>query len=112
MPNDELVFTVNVKNTGKVAGKTSVLLFSSEEVASITPDNRRLRAFEKIELAPGETKTVTLKVKASDLAFIGMDNKWHLEKGAFDIHVGSQAVKIFADATKIWPNYIKTDVPM
>jgi beta-glucosidase len=112
MPNDELVFTVNVKNTGKVAGKTSVLLFSSEEVASITPDNRRLRAFEKIELAPGETKTVTLKVKASDLAFIGMDNKWHLEKGAFDIHVGSQAVKIFADATKIWPNYIKTDLPM
>lgn len=107
MPNDELVFTVNVKNSGKVAGKETVLLYSSEEVASITPDNRRLRAFDKIELAPGESKTVTLKVKASDLSFIGLDNKWHLEKGAFDIHVGNQSLKIYADATKIWQNYLK-----
>lgn len=107
MPNDELVFTVNVKNTGKMAGKETVLLYSSEEVASITPDNRRLRAFDKIELAPGETKTVTLKVKASDLSFIGLDHKWHLEKGAFDIHVGSQSLKIYADTTKIWQNYLK-----
>lgn len=107
MPNDELVFTVNVKNTGKVAGKDAVLLFTSEAVASITPDNRRLRAFEKIELAPGETKTVTFKVKASDLAFIGMDNKWHLEKGLFTVHVGTQALKIYDDATHIWQNYLK-----
>ncbi len=107
MPNDELVFTVNVKNTGKVAGKDAVLLFTSEEVASITPDNRRLRAFEKIELAPGETKTVTFKIKASDLAFIGMDNKWHLEKGLFTVHVDTQAIKIYDDATQIWQNYLK-----
>jgi beta-glucosidase len=107
MPNDELVFTVNVKNTGKVAGKDAVLLFTSEAVASITPDNRRLRAFEKIELAPGETKTVSFKVKASDLAFIGMDNKWHLEKGLFTVHVGTQALKIYDDTTKIWPTYLK-----
>ncbi len=107
MPSDDLVFTVNVKNTGKVAGKDAVLLFTSEAVASITPDNRRLRAFEKIELAPGETKTVTFKVKASDLAFIGMDNKWHLEKGLFTVHVGTQALKIYDDATHIWQNYLK-----
>jgi beta-glucosidase len=107
MPNDDLVFTVNVKNTGKVAGKDAVLLFTSEAVASITPDNRRLRAFEKIELAPGETKTVTFKIKASDLAFIGMDNKWHLEKGLFTVHVGTQALKIYDDATHIWQNYLK-----
>jgi beta-glucosidase len=107
MPNDELVFTVNVKNTGKVAGKDAVLLFTSEAVASITPDNRRLRAFEKIELAPNETKTVTFKIKASDLAFIGMDNKWHLEKGLFTVHVGTQALKIYDDATHIWQNYLK-----
>ena len=67
--NDELTFTVDVKNTGNRVGKESVLLFSSDLVASLTPDNRRLRAFEKVELKPGETKTVTLKLKGSDLAF-------------------------------------------
>ena len=57
---DELVFMVDVTNTGDKAGKESVLLFGSDLVASLTPDIRRLRAFEKVELQPGETKTVTL----------------------------------------------------
>ena len=100
--NDELTFTVNVKNTGNRVGKESVLLFSSDLVASLTPDNRRLRAFEKIELKPGETKTVTLKLKGSDLAFVGYDGKWILEKGDFRIQAGNQVLNVVCTDTKKW----------
>ena len=72
---------MDVKNTGKVAGKESILLFSSDLVASMVPDGRRLRAFDKVELQPGETKTVTFELKADDLAFVGWDGKWRLEEG-------------------------------
>ena len=105
--DDVLTFTVDVTNTGKVAGKESVLLFSSDLVASLTPDNRRLRAFEKVELRPGETKTVTLKVKASDLAFVGYDGKWILEKGDFRIQAGDQTTNIVCTATKKWDSQNK-----
>lgn len=100
--DDELTFTVNVTNTGKVTGKESVLLFSKDLVASSTPDNIRLRNFEKIELQPGETKTVTLKLKGSDLAFVGYDGKWRLEQGDFKIKCGDQWVDLQCTATKIW----------
>ena len=100
--DDVLTFTVDVKNTGSKMGKESVLLFSSDLVASLTPDNRRLRAFEKVELQPGETKTVTLKVKASDLAFVGYDGKWVLEKGDFRVQAGNQLVNITCSETKKW----------
>lgn len=100
--DDVLTFTVDVKNTGSKIGKESVLLFSSDLVASLTPDNRRLRAFEKVELQPGETKTVTLKVKASDLAFVGYDGKWVLEKGDFRVQAGNQLVNITCSETKKW----------
>lgn len=100
--NDELTFTVDVKNTGNRVGKESVLLFSSDLVASLTPDNRRLRAFEKVELKPGETKTVTLKLKGSDLAFVGYDGKWILEKGDFRIQAGNQVLNVACTDTKKW----------
>lgn len=100
--NDELVFTVDVKNTGFVTGKESVLLFTSDKVASMTPDVRRLRAFDKVELKTGESKTVTLKVKASDLAFVGTDGKWLLEAGEFDVQVGNQVLKLNCTSTKKW----------
>ena len=64
--------------------------------------NIRLRNFDKIELAPGETKTVTLKLKASDLAFVGYDGKWRLEKGDFTIKCGDQRIDISCTQTKIW----------
>ena len=100
--SDELVFTVDVTNTGKVAGKESVLLYSKDLVASSTPDNIRLRNFEKIALNPGETKTVTLKLKGSDLAFVGYDGKWRLEKGDFTIKCGDQSLNIHCSETKVW----------
>lgn len=99
---DNLTFTVDVTNTGAMAGKESVLLYSSDLVASIVPDSRRLRAFQKIALQPGETKTVTFTIPASDLAFVGADGKWILEEGEFAITVGGQVVMINATETKKW----------
>lgn len=100
--DDELEFTVDVTNTGKVAGKESVLLFAKDLVASSTPDNKRLRQFVKIELQPGETKTVSMKIKASDLAFVDYFGKWRLEEGKFLVFCEDQAVEIKCNETKVW----------
>lgn len=100
--DDTLTFTVDVANTGKRVGKETVMLFSSDLVASMTPENRRLRAFEKIELKPGEKKTVSLAVPASALAFVGHDGHWTLEKGDFRIQVGNQTVKVNCTETHTW----------
>lgn len=99
---DILNFEVDVTNTGKVAGMESVLLFSSDVVASTSPDIRRLRQFDKISLNPGETRTVKLSVPADDLAFVGYDEKWILEKGDFIIQVGDKTLNITATETKKW----------
>lgn len=100
--DDVLTFTVDVTNTGDRAGKESVLLFSSDLVASLSPDNRRLRAFEKIELQPGETKTVVLRLKGSDLAFVGYDGKWILEQGDFRFQTGDRTVNAYCRETRKW----------
>lgn len=99
---DELTFSVNVKNVGSRAGKEVVMLFSSDLVASLIPDNRRLRAFDKIELQPNEIKTVSFKLKASDLAFVGNDGKWLLEKGDFNMSVGKQNLIITCTQDYKW----------
>ncbi|MCR4843379.1 MAG: glycoside hydrolase family 3 C-terminal domain-containing protein [Bacteroidales bacterium] len=99
---DTLVFSVDVTNTGARFGKEAVLLYTSDEVASLMPDNRRLRAFEKIGLEPGETRTVTLSVPAKDLAFVGFDGRWHLEKGLFTVLVGGEYLKINCTETVIF----------
>ncbi len=101
-PEDVLKVTVDVTNVGEVAGKESVLLFSSDIYASSTPDVRRLRAFEKIELAPGETKTVELEVTAKDLAFVNYYGKWTLEAGEFALSVADQSVTVNCTRTIIW----------
>lgn len=101
-PNDEITFTVDVTNKGAVAGKEPVLLFSKDVVASTVPDNIRLRAFDKVDLKPGETKTVTFKIPVSDLAFVGADNKWTVEKGDFRFRVGSQWTDGKCIETKVW----------
>ncbi|MBQ7422419.1 MAG: glycoside hydrolase family 3 C-terminal domain-containing protein [Prevotella sp.] len=100
--DDDITFQVDVTNTGSVAGKESVLLFASDLVASLTPDNRRLRAFEKISLQPQETKTVSLTIKGSDLAYVGYDGKWVLESGEFRIQTGDQTMIITCTADKKW----------
>ncbi len=100
--NDVLTVTVDVKNTGARAGKEAVLLYSSDIVASVVPDNKRLRDFTKIELQPGETKTVTFQLPAGKLAFVGADGRWTLEEGDFVLTVGNQIVGTACTATKIW----------
>ena len=100
--DDMLTVTVDVKNTGNRVGKEAVLLYSSDLVASVVPDNKRLRDFTKIELQPGETKTVTFQLPASDLAFVGADGKWILEEGDFTLRIGNQTAAINCTATKKW----------
>ena len=99
---DIIKVSVDVKNTGKVAGKESVLLFSSDLIASMVPDGRRLRAFDKIDLQPGETKTVTFDLNADDLAFVGYDGKWRLEEGDFKLMIADQIADIHCADTYQW----------
>lgn len=100
---DIIKVSVDVKNTGKVAGKESVLLFSSDLIASMVPDGRRLRAFDKVELQPGETKTMRFELKADDLAFVDWNGKWRLEEGDFKLMIADQSADIHCTDTYQWP---------
>jgi len=100
--DDVLTVTVDVKNTGNRAGKEAVLLYSSDLMASIVPDNRRLRDFTKIALEPGQQKTVTFRLPAKSLAFVGADGRWTLEEGDFTLKVGRLTQNVTCTKTKIW----------
>jgi beta-glucosidase len=97
-----LKISIDVTNTGKMAGKESVLLYSSDLVATMTPDGRRLRQFDKVELQPGETHTISLRLPASDLAFVGFDGRWTLEAGDFDLSIGTLTTRVVCDETYTW----------
>lgn len=99
---DALKVTVDVKNTGSRAGKEAVLLYTSDLIASLVPDNKRLREFTKVELQPGETKTVSFTLPAKSMAFVGEDGKWTLEEGDFTIRVGRLAKNVHCTQTKVW----------
>lgn len=101
-PTDSLLVAIDVTNTGAMAGKESVLLYSTDLVASITPECRRLRAFDKISLLPQETKTVEFCLPARDLAFVDPDGKWVLEEGAFRLTVGNQTATVTCNGTHSW----------
>ena len=100
--DDVLTVSVDVKNTGNRAGKEAVLLYSSDLVASIVPDNKRLRDFTKVELQPGETKTVTFQLPAKKLAFVGADCRWTLEEGDFVLKIANLTVPAVCTQTKVW----------
>lgn len=98
---DQLTFTVDVTNTGSRKGKETVMLFTSDLVASrLVPDNRRLRAFKKVEIEPGKTQTVSLTIPASDLAYVGPDGRWILEEGDFKATISGLDKTITCTATK------------
>ena len=101
LPGDTLSVSVDVTNTGLCEGKESVLLYSSDLVASVTPDGRRLRAFDKISLKPKETRTVTLRLPVDDLAFVGWDGKRHLEEGEFRLSLADKQVSVWCSQTVI-----------
>ena len=100
--DDVLTVSVDVSNTGSRVGKEPVLLYTSDLVASLTPDNRRLRDFTKVELQPGETRTVTFRLPAKSMAFVGADCRWTLEEGDFLLRVGRLEQKVTCTKTKIW----------
>ena len=100
--DDIIKVSVDVTNTGEVGGKESVLLFSSDLVASLSPDVRRLRGFEKVSLRPGEVQTVTFDIKGEDLAFVNEKGKWTLEEGEFMLQLGDQTINIICTQTKVW----------
>ncbi|MBO4585517.1 MAG: glycoside hydrolase family 3 C-terminal domain-containing protein, partial [Bacteroidales bacterium] len=100
--DDILKVTVTVTNTGTRAGKEAVLLYSSDLVASLIPDVKRLRGFEKIALEPGESKEVSFSLPASDLAFVGADGKWRLEAGDFRLACGGLGAMVHCTETKVW----------
>lgn len=100
--DDTLTLTVDVKNTGLREGMETVLLFSSDLVASQTPDVVRLRGFDKITLPAGATKTVSFSIPASDLAFVDYNGKWTLEKGDFRFQIGTETLKARCTETKVW----------
>lgn len=108
--NDTITLSVSVRNEGKMEAKESVLLFSSDLVATLTPDIRRLREFEKVDLKPGETKRVSLKILGSDLAFVGSDGHWVLEEGDFMMQIGDQTVTITCGETKRWEEPNKRNI--
>ena len=99
---DVISVSLKVKNTGKVAGKEAVILYSSDLVASVIPDVRRVRAFKKVELAPGKEATVEFSLPANDLAFVGADGRWTLEKGEFRLSSGGLSEIVSCTKTKVW----------
>ena len=101
-PEDELTVSVTVTNTGNVEGKEAVIFYTSDLVASITPDNKRVRGFDKVNLKPGESTQVSFTIPASDLAFVGQDNKWRVEEGEFNFILGTQKVTAKCTKTKVW----------
>jgi beta-glucosidase len=87
-PAGRIRVQVTVQNTGGRAGDETVLLYTRQHYASRTPYTRRLRAFERVSLAPGESRTVAFTLAADDLRFAGQDGRMVLEPGAFDVMVG------------------------
>jgi len=84
----ELTATIDVKNTGSRPGKEVVQLYVSDLFRSLTPPNRELKGFRKVELKPGESQTVSFKLKSADLAFVGVNNHWITEPGKFRVSIG------------------------
>lgn len=101
-PVESTTITVTIKNTGDHDGKEVVQLYTSQLIAALTPDVKRLRGFEKVDLHPGESKTVTFKLALKDLAYVNPENKRILEEGDFKIQVGNQSTMIKLNKTKIY----------
>ncbi|MFH6767258.1 glycoside hydrolase family 3 N-terminal domain-containing protein [Gaetbulibacter aquiaggeris] len=86
--SQELKIAVNIKNTGNAEGKEVVQLYAKDLWASLAPDSKRLIRFEKINLKPGESKTVSWTIDKDDFKFVGINNKWIVEAGEFELQIG------------------------
>lgn len=87
--------SLKVTNTGKRAGKEAVQLYVHDVKSSVKRPVKELVGFEKVDLKPGESKTVTMTVDAKQLAFWDdKNNKWKVEPGTFDLMVGASSADI------------------
>jgi len=91
--NDKLTVSIVIKNTGDKNGKHTVELYTRDLYASITPNIRRLRAFQKISLKAGETKTVTFTIDKNDLAFVNEKLRTVTEPGDFEVMIGDKKIR-------------------
>ncbi|SEK37039.1 glycoside hydrolase family 3 N-terminal domain-containing protein [Parapedobacter koreensis] len=104
-PDEDFTVNVTVTNTGGRAGKEVVQLYTSDEYATITPDNKRLRGFEKIELQPGESRQVIFKLNGKDLSFVDYELHRITEEGKFIVTIGDESQTINVTKTKIFDTY-------
>jgi beta-glucosidase len=86
---DTLIIKVKVTNTGKMTGKEVVQVYIRDEYATITPSVKRLRAFSKVALNPGETKELSFSISKNNLGFVNNSNQWVTETGDFTIMVNN-----------------------
>jgi beta-glucosidase len=94
----KIIASVKVKNTGKYKGKEIVEMYIQDLFGSVVRPVKELRGFKKIELMPGEEKTVEFEITTDTLAFVGADLKCKAEKGKFRIFIGqSSEIEPFAE---------------
>ncbi|HYG40779.1 MAG TPA: glycoside hydrolase family 3 N-terminal domain-containing protein [Cytophagales bacterium] len=93
-PSEKIKVSVNVKNTGKVAGEEVVQLYIRDVVGSVTRPVKELKGFRKISLQPGETQAVAFEISANDLAFYNLDMTWGAEPGEFKVFVGTDSQNV------------------
>ena len=89
-PGGEATVTVDVRNTGKIAGKEVVQLYVNDVVSTVSTPVKVLRGFEKVKLAPGQKKTVSFTLTPDDLALLDCNFQWTVEPGDFEVTVGGQ----------------------
>lgn len=95
--------TVDVRNTGDVAGAEVVQLYVRDEVASVTRPVKELKGFERVELDPGEAETVSFTITPDMLAFWGEEGGWTTEPGTFEVYVGSSSEDVVSAKFELMP---------
>jgi len=89
-PEGKIQVEIKVSNTGERKGKETVIMFVRDHYASVTPSVKRLKAFEKIELEPGQSQKVAFEIQPEDLMFVGPNNEWILEPGEFSVMISTE----------------------
>jgi len=92
-PNGQVTVSFKVTNTGTRAGKETAILYLRDEVATLSPNGKRVKRFAKIYLDPGQSRTLTFKLSREDFSYIGTDNKPVVEPGDFTVLVGGLTEK-------------------
>ncbi|MEI6913824.1 MAG: glycoside hydrolase family 3 C-terminal domain-containing protein [Armatimonadota bacterium] len=93
--------SVDIQNTGQVAGDEVAQLYIRDTVSSVVRPNKQLKGFQRISLKPGEKKTVQFTITPDDLAFYNQQMKWTVEPGSFDILVGGDSVSVKTTALAV-----------